>query len=101
MREIKLAVVSCCALLAFLFSSGQSLRAEESAASEAPPTATSKTVEERVDLLEKQVGDVKPASTKQAGYTDADLKTQASDAALAGHNAWMLTSAALVLFMTA
>jgi len=29
------------------------------------------------------------------------LKTDVSDAALAGHNAWMLTSSALVLFMTA
>ena len=31
----------------------------------------------------------------------ATLKTGVSDAALAGHNAWMLTSSALVLFMTA
>ena len=29
------------------------------------------------------------------------IETKVSDAALAGHNAWMLTSAALVLFMTA
>src|SRR5262245_60780612 len=29
------------------------------------------------------------------------LKVDVSDAALAGHNAWMLTSSALVLFMTA
>jgi Amt family ammonium transporter len=31
----------------------------------------------------------------------AKLQTDTSDAALAGHNAWMLTSSALVLFMTA
>lgn len=31
----------------------------------------------------------------------AAVETAASDAALAGHNAWMLTSCALVLFMTA
>jgi ammonium transporter, Amt family len=31
----------------------------------------------------------------------ASVETAASDAALAGHNAWMLTSSALVLFMTA
>ncbi len=30
-----------------------------------------------------------------------DVDAKAADAALAGHNAWMLTSAALVLFMTA
>ena len=29
------------------------------------------------------------------------LKVDVADAALAGHNAWMLTSSALVLFMTA
>src|SRR5262249_6897046 len=31
----------------------------------------------------------------------AKLETSVGDAALAGHNAWMLTSCALVLFMTA
>jgi Amt family ammonium transporter len=31
----------------------------------------------------------------------ATLQTSVSDAAMAGHNAWMLTSSALVLFMTA
>src|SRR4051812_29462381 len=31
----------------------------------------------------------------------ATIETNVSDAALAGHNAWMLTSSALVLFMTA
>ncbi len=35
------------------------------------------------------------------GDTLADLQSQIDAAALAGHNAWMLTSCALVLFMTA
>ncbi len=39
---------------------------------------------------------------RTSSYTSpADLKTQVANAALAGHNAWMLTSAALVLMMTA
>ncbi len=38
-----------------------------------------------------------PSVEEQIAAVDA----KASDAALAGHNAWMLTSAALVLFMTA
>lgn len=41
-----------------------------------------------------------PAQTTHAQEL-ADLQTQVEDAALAGHNAWMLTSCALVLFMTA
>ena len=38
---------------------------------------------------------------EKAAPTIADVKVLADDAALAGHNAWMLTSSALVLFMTA
>lgn len=42
-------------------------------------------------------------ATPEASVDDrlAAVETAASNAALAGHNAWMLTSAALVLFMTA
>ena len=40
------------------------------------------------------------ASAAEAPPTVEDVKVIAEDAALAGHNAWMLTSAALVLFMT-
>ena len=40
-----------------------------------------------------------PDSAEQAP-TAGELKILADDAALAGHNAWMLTSSALVLFMT-
>ncbi|HZL88816.1 MAG TPA: ammonium transporter [Pirellulaceae bacterium] len=41
----------------------------------------------------------KPPPTTEERLTT--VETAASDAALAGHNAWMLTSSALVLFMTA
>ncbi|HEY2412360.1 MAG TPA: ammonium transporter [Pirellulaceae bacterium] len=70
----KLAVfVACClCALAFVISCSTVCQAQPSDA--APPT-----LEERVAKVETNVG----------------------DAALAGHNAWMLTSSALVLFMTA
>jgi len=46
-----------------------------------------------------------PSPTAEAPKTVAEeiatLKTGVGDAAIAGHNAWMLTSSALVLFMTA
>ena len=41
------------------------------------------------------------ASQAPAPATLEDVNTKATDAALAGHNAWILTSSALVLFMTA
>jgi Amt family ammonium transporter len=41
-----------------------------------------------------------PPTEEKSPPTPAELKVLADDAALAGHNAWMLTSSALVLFMT-
>jgi Amt family ammonium transporter len=41
-----------------------------------------------------------PDSAEKTPPTVAEVKVLADDAALAGHNAWMLTSSALVLFMT-
>ena len=43
----------------------------------------------------------KGGGDEKEGFTQADMKTQVEAAALAGHNSWMLTSSALVLFMTA
>ena len=45
------------------------------------------------------LADETPAAEKKLTLADVDAKADA--AAIAGHNAWMLTSAALVLFMTA
>ncbi len=42
-----------------------------------------------------------PAPTPTIEERVAKVETSVGDAALAGHNAWMLTSSALVLFMTA
>jgi ammonium transporter, Amt family len=41
-----------------------------------------------------------PAAAEEAPPTIEDVKSAADAAALAGHNAWMLTCSALVLFMT-
>lgn len=51
-------------------------------------------------LFTADVGAQEPAPPTLEDRVGA-VETAASDAALAGHNAWMLTSSALVLFMTA
>src|SRR6188472_3652667 len=68
-----LAMSLCMALLIQTLATAQDPAPAPAAAPPAP------TIEERVAKVESSVG----------------------DAALAGHNAWMLTSSALVLFMTA
>jgi Amt family ammonium transporter len=72
MPRLYLSMARCCCALALVLSLSPALLAQD-----AP--AASPTLEERVTKVETGVG----------------------DAALAGHNAWMLTSSALVLFMTA
>lgn len=57
-----------------------------SQAQEATADPASTALSQRLDKLEAKAG---------------DIATAADDAALAGHNAWMLTCSALVLFMTA
>ncbi len=47
------------------------------------------------------LGDESAAVTSPPPKTLAEVEAKADAAALAGHNAWMLTSSALVLFMTA
>src|SRR5690349_24101521 len=44
---------------------------------------------------------VDPLSAQEPSVDLKALESQVKDAAIAGHNAWMLTSTALVLFMTA
>lgn len=74
MRTWMLRVGRCLYALAFLSSWAAAGVAQEPAAAGPPPS------------LQERLGKV---------------ETAAQDAALAGHNAWMLTSSALVLFMTA
>jgi Amt family ammonium transporter len=112
MRSFRLLLTFCCAqaLLTLLSGlsfaqdppSGEELKTETSTSEPSTPAAP-KTDAERISLLEKQVGEVKLSGegTPEDGFNQSSLKTQVDNAALAGHNAWMLTSSALVLFMTA
>ena len=53
------------------------------------------------DLQLEQIRNQLLAVQATAAESSAHLEAQAEEAALAGHNAWMMTSCALVLFMTA
>jgi ammonium transporter, Amt family len=66
---------------------GSQAAAQEPAATDSPA--------DQVLLAEETVADAPPAVTLES------VDAKADGAALAGHNAWMLTSTALVLFMTA
>ena len=55
--------------------------------------------QEAADAVAEEAAEA--ASETPAPLTLESVKKNADDAALAGHNAWMLTSSALVLFMTA
>jgi Amt family ammonium transporter len=72
------------------------------AAGSAAPTAPAPTIEQRVAGLEAYLQNTDPsASLKDAkGNIPAGLTTASVGVAGPGHNAWMMTSAALVLFMT-
>jgi Amt family ammonium transporter len=81
-RSSFLSALVLCALLGFLALTSAAIGQEAKTETKAePPTAESvdKKIDDKVTELEGKIG----------------------DAALAGHNAWMLTSSALVLFMTA
>ncbi len=72
-------------LIAFWTFTGAGFAQEPATAPPEPPPAAAAAAE-TPPSLEQRVGDV---------------EGQVGDAAIAGHNAWMLTSSALVLFMTA
>ena len=89
--------LAVCALLGLLINSAAS-------ADEAKPAATppAPTLEQRISSLEAYVGNGDPtAGLKDAkGNIPDGLTTPSVGVAGPGHNAWMMTSAALVLFMT-
>ncbi len=71
-------------------------------AADAAPAAPTPTLEQRVAGLEAYLNNTDPsAPLKDAkGNVPAGLKTPSVGVAGPGHNAWQMTSAALVLFMT-
>ncbi len=101
MKKIILALLVCAGIAAC----GPMLCAAE-AAPKAPPPAP--TLEQRVAGLEAYLGNSDPTAPLKTGPKDKDgnptipdgLTTPSVGVAGPGHNAWQMTSAALVLFMT-
>ena len=88
---------------------GGALAASALGAAEAtPPPPPPPTLEQRIAGLEAYLGNGDPSAALKVGPKDKDgnltipagLTTPSVGVAGPGHNAWMMTSAALVLFMT-
>src|SRR5438094_713421 len=100
-KKLILALLVCAGMSA----GGPLLRAAD-AATNAPPPAP--TLEQRVAGLEAYLGNSDPTVPLKTGPKDKDgnptipdgLTTPSVGVAGPGHNAWQMTSAALVLFMT-
>jgi len=101
MKTIILALLVC----AGIAGGGPRLCAAEAAAKAPPPAPT---LEQRVAGLEAYLGNSDPTAPLKTGPKDKDgnptipdgLTTPSVGVAGPGHNAWQMTSAALVLFMT-
>lgn len=78
------------------------VRGESAAAAPVVPVALAPTVEQRLASLEAYLANTDPtAALKNArGEIPPGLTTPSAGVAGPGHNAWMMVSAALVLFMT-
>ncbi len=95
---------ACLALLATVSAFAQA--AAPAAATPPPPPVP--TLEQRIAGLEAYIGNGDPTAVLKVGPKDKDgnltipagLTTPSVGVAGPGHNAWMMTSAALVLFMT-
>ncbi len=96
-RPLRFLLTACVAFAASTFALGQA--AAPAAAAATPPAPT---LEQRVAGLEAYVGNGDPtASLKDAkGTIPEGLTTPTVGVAGPGHNGWMMTCAALVLFMT-
>jgi Amt family ammonium transporter len=99
------------ALVVFVSAGGVTARAEDQNASASPtpapaasatPSAPAPTLEQRVAGLEAYLtnGDPTAALKDKDGNIPKDLTTPAVGTPGPGHNGWMMTSSALVLFMT-
>ena len=93
------------ALIATTTGSGLNLRAADAPVAAPAPTPT---LEQRIGSLEAYVNNGDPTAVLKVGPKDKDgnptipdgLATPTSATSGPGHNAWMMTSSALVLFMT-
>ncbi len=103
-RPLKLSAAS--AILAMALSYAPGAFAQEAAAPEGPKLTT----EQRIDILEAYLQNGDPTATLKTGPKDKDGNATIPDGLMKnaptagnsgpGHNAWMMASAALVLFMT-
>ena len=93
------------ALLATTFCGANALRAADAPV---PPPPPAPSLEQRISSLEAYVNNGDPTAALKTGPKDKDgnptipdgLVTPTSATSGPGHNAWMMTSSALVLFMT-
>jgi len=88
-----------CALALFLLSSSWALGQEPAAPATAAPETPAAAATETAATAATETPAAEPPKTPEQRI--ADLETAVPIALLAGHNAWMLVSCALVLFMTA
>jgi ammonium transporter, Amt family len=103
-RKLSAVLAAAIALAAVPLSSNANAQDAAPAAAAAPTP----TQEQRIAALEAYVGNGDPTASLKVGPKDADgnatipegLTTPAVGVAGPGHNAWMMTSTALVLFMT-
>ena len=97
MKKILFLAAAICSLLCLV----PTIRAAEAAAS-APPAKPTPTLEQRIATLEAYVNNGDPSAPlkDKDGKVPEGLSTPTSATSGPGHNGWMMTSAALVLFMT-
>ncbi len=100
MNILRLTPLRCLLAASVAFAASLTAFAESAAAPAAP--APTPTIEQRVAGIEAYLTNGDPTATlKDAkGTIPTGLTTAAASTAGPGHNAWMMTSAALVLFMT-
>ena len=97
MKKILFLAAAICSLLCLM----PTIRAAEAAAS-APPAKPIPTMEQRIATLEAYVNNGDPSAPlkDKDGKVPEGLSTPTSATSGPGHNGWMMTSSALVLFMT-
>jgi ammonium transporter, Amt family len=111
LKDWMIALGTCCliGLTSINTAAAQDEPADSTATSEVATEASDEqtaTEEGESEVVDEVVSVLETLNLDDPGFTDAlairlnALDAKANEAALAGHNAWMLTSSALVLFMT-
>ena len=101
-------IIILLALVAATVCGVNALHAADAAPAATPPPPPAPSLEQRISSLEAYVNNGDPTAALKVGPKDKDgnptipdgLVTPTSATSGPGHNAWMMTSSALVLFMT-